>query len=203
MDWSWWSSAGAFAVTMSATPGPNNAMIAASGANFGFRKSIPHILGICIGFPLMLLMIGILGFPLINNPAIHMIMKWVGSIYLLWLAWKIGSADPTLDSVRDEAKQGSKPLTLFQAAAFQWVNPKAWIIAASALATYATSGSDSLNLSIILLSVLFGLIAMPCVLLWTLLGIGASRFLTNKKSIRVFNVAMAILLVASLIMSFS
>lgn len=203
MDWSWWSSAGAFAVAMSATPGPNNAMIAASGANFGLRKSMPHALGICIGFPVMLLTVGMLGSPLINNPNIHIVLKWIGSIYLMWLAWKIGSTDPSPDSVHDRTKQKSKPLTLFQAAAFQWVNPKAWIIAASALATYVTLGSDSANLGIIRLSILFGIIAVPCVLLWTALGIGASRFLTTRKSLRLFNVTMALLLVASLILSFT
>ena len=205
VDWSWFTSAGAFAVAMSATPGPNNMMVAASGANYGFRASLPHLLGICIGFPVMLLAIGTVGLPLIGNPVVHAALKWIGIIYLLWLAWKIGSAEPSIATgEKPGVGRAGKPLTFVQAALFQWVNPKAWSIAAGALAAFAiVEDGGSPIMRTIALAAIFGILAFPCVAVWTMLGMGASRLFATRRAMRNFNMAMAALLVLSLIPSIS
>ncbi|WP_246102175.1 LysE family translocator [Methylobacterium terricola] len=205
MDWTWFLSAGAFAVAMSATPGPNNTMVVASGATYGFSRTVPHMLGIAVGFPVMLIILGTVGLPLLTDPRVHAVLKWVGAAYLLWLAWKIATADP--DPADPAAKApmaraggtGGRPLGVVQAALFQWVNPKAWVIAAGALATY-TAGADSTSLAATLaLALLFGIVALPCIGLWTLIGVGTARVLRTRRAVRLFNLAMAGLLVASLV----
>ncbi|MFH6785326.1 MULTISPECIES: LysE family translocator [Methylobacterium] len=200
MDWTWFLSASAFAVAMSATPGPNNTMVVASGATYGFARTVPHMLGISVGFPAMLIVLGTVGLPLLTDPRVHAVLKWVGAAYLLWLAWKIATADPDpADPVAKAAGAGGRPLGFVQAALFQWVNPKAWVIAAGALATY-TAGADGASLAATLaLAVLFGIVALPCIGLWTLVGVGTARVLRTRRAVRLFNLAMAGLLVASLV----
>ena len=198
MNWAWLASAAAFAVAMTATPGPNNTMVAASGANYGFRATVPHLLGICAGFPVMLLMIGSIGLTVVTIPVVHLALKWIGIAYLLWLAWHIAMAAPAGDE--DEAARGNKPLTFLQAALFQWVNPKAWIIAGGALVAYIAPGSyRDMLLYTAILGAIFSAIAFPCVALWTLLGVGASRLLKTPMAWRVFNWTLAGLLVLSLV----
>lgn len=116
MDWAWFASAVAFAVVMTATPGPNNTVVTASGANYGFRATVPHLLGICIGFPVMLLVIGSVGLTVITVPVVHVALKWIGIAYLLWLAWHIAMAAPAID---EAGEVRGKPLTFLQAALFQ------------------------------------------------------------------------------------
>ncbi|NGM35712.1 LysE family translocator [Methylobacterium sp. DB0501] len=200
VDWTWFLSASAFAVAMSATPGPNNTMVVASGATYGFARTVPHMLGISVGFPAMLIVLGTVGLPLLTDPRVHAVLKWVGAAYLLWLAWKIATADPDpADPVAKAAGAGGRPLGFVQAALFQWVNPKAWVIAAGALATY-TAGADGASLAATLaLAVLFGIVALPCIGLWTLVGVGTARVLRTRRAVRLFNLAMAGLLVASLV----
>lgn len=203
MDWTWFLSASAFAVAMSATPGPNNTMVVASGATYGFARTVPHMLGIAAGFPVMLIVLGTVGLPLLTDPRVHMVLKWAGAAYLLWLAWKIASADPDpsdpVDKAPKAAGAGGRPLRFVQAALFQWVNPKAWVIAAGALATY-TAGADGTSLTATLaLAALFGIVALPCIGVWTLIGVGTAKVLRTRRAVRLFNLAMAALLVASLI----
>lgn len=121
-----------FAFSSGITPGPNNIMLMTSGVNFGIRLSLPHLAGICIGFPCMVLAIG-LGLSAVFQayPLLHLIIKYVGIAYLLYLAWLIANS-----SSRMEGKQTAKPLSFVQAAAFQWVNPKGWIMAVGAIATF-------------------------------------------------------------------
>ncbi|KMO10248.1 LysE family translocator [Methylobacterium indicum] len=199
MDWTWLLSASAFAVAMSATPGPNNTMVVASGATYGFARTVPHMLGIAAGFPVMLIVLGTAGLPLLTDPRVHAVLKWVGAAYLLWLAWKIAAAEP--DPAVAAAKPGApgRPLGFLQAALFQWVNPKAWIIAAGALATYTAEGQGASPAATLLLALVFGLVAVPCVALWTLVGVGTARVLRSRRAMRLFNLAMAGLLVASLV----
>lgn len=197
VDWTWLLSAGAFAVAMSATPGPNNTMVVASGATYGFARTVPHMLGIAAGFPVMLVVLGTAGLPLLTDPRVHAVLKWVGAAYLLWLAWKIASADP--DPAEPAAKAVGRPLGFVQAALFQWVNPKAWVIAAGALATYAAGAEGDSLAATLGLAALFGLVALPCVGLWTLIGVGTARVLRTRRAVRLFNLAMAGLLVASLV----
>lgn len=180
-----------FAFVSSITPGPNNLMVMASGANFGFIRSIPHILGIALGFALMILLMGTgLAQVFAAYPASYDVLKVVSVLYLLYLSWKIANAAPV-----DAAHRGSKPLSFLQAAAFQWVNPKAWAMALTALAAYAPEAT--LN-AFALVALVFGLICLPTVTLWTVLGQQVARFLTNPKRLRTFNWVMAALLVASL-----
>jgi threonine/homoserine/homoserine lactone efflux protein len=197
VDWTWFLSASAFAVAMSATPGPNNTMVVASGATYGLARTVPHMLGIAAGFPVMLVVLGTAGLPLLIDPRVHAVLKWVGAAYLLWLAWKIATSDS--DPADPATKTSGRPLGFLQAALFQWVNPKAWIIAAGALATYTAQGEAAPFAATLLLAILFGLVALPCLCLWTLIGVGTARVLRTRRALRLFNLAMAGLLVASLV----
>ena len=180
-----------FALASSITPGPNNLMLLASGANFGFLRSIPHMLGISIGFLVLMLMAG-LGLAQIfeTYPVSHTVLKVVSVLYMAWLAWKIANAAP----IQRREAQGT-PMTFLQAAAFQWVNPKAWAMALTAVTVNV--GSDNLTL-LAFACVVFAGVNLPSVSLWTVLGQQMARFLTNPSRLRAFNWTMAVLLMASL-----
>jgi threonine/homoserine/homoserine lactone efflux protein len=193
----WFASATAFAVSMSGSPGPNNTMVTASGATWGFRRTIPHMAGISLGFPAMLLAVSLgLGEMLRALPWLHAALRWIGAAYLLWLAWKIASADPTAE---DAGAGGPCPLTFLQAALFQWVNPKAWVIAVGAVAAYTTAPGAGMVVQAVLLALIFVAVTFPIVAGWTLVGVGAARLLRTRRALRAFNLAMAALLVASLL----
>jgi threonine/homoserine/homoserine lactone efflux protein len=180
-----------FAFVSSITPGPNNLMLMASGANFGFRRTIPHMLGVSLGFVVMVLLIGV-GLVQIFDayPITYTVLKWVSVAYLLYLAWKIANAAPV-------GGQGStrRPMTFLQAAAFQWVNPKAWAMALTAISAYTPSQTFGM---IALVGLIFGMINLPSVGSWTVLGQQMARILTNPARMVTFNWVMAGLLVGSL-----
>lgn len=182
----------AFALVSSITPGPNNLMLMASGANFGFRRTVPHMLGIGIGFGVMIVLVG-LGLVRIFDafPVTHLILSIVGIVYLLWLAWKIAHA-----SAPDSARAGARPFTFLQAALFQWVNPKAWQMALTAITLYAP---DRSVMAILWVGLIFALINLPSVSTWTVLGQQMRRILSSPARLRAFNWGMAALLVASLV----
>jgi threonine/homoserine/homoserine lactone efflux protein len=185
----------AFAISTSITPGPNNIMLTASGANFGFRRTLPHMAGIAFGFPLMLLAICLgLGGVFRAMPQIHVVLRYVGLVYLLWLAWKIATSGPSNDS----PEKTSKPLSFVQAAGFQWVNPKAWIMAAGAITAYTSPGRDVLAESILIAGI-FAAVSFPCVALWASFGVVLERILRQPLWLRIFNVTMAVLVVASVL----
>jgi threonine/homoserine/homoserine lactone efflux protein len=187
----------AFAVSMSATPGPNNVMVAASGATFGFGRSVPQILGISVGFPAMLALIAFgAGAPLREWPWLHDGLRWVGAAYLLWLAWHIAAARP---QAAGGAASSSRPLTFVQAALFQWVNPKAWVIAAGAVVTYTNGDGAGFATQAALLTAIFLVTTILAVAMWAALGAGTARLLRTPRALRRFNMAMAALLVLSLI----
>ena len=181
----------AFAFVSSITPGPNNLMLMASGANFGFRRTIPHMLGVGLGFVFMVLLVGT-GLVQIFDayPVSHTILKTASVLYLLYLAWKIASAAPLADGAGNGV-----PLTFLQAAAFQWVNPKAWTMALTAVTVYTP---DTTFWAIVVVGVVFGAINLPAVSSWTVLGQQMARVLTNRRRLTIFNWTMAALLVASL-----
>ena len=182
-----------FALVTVITPGPNNLMLMASGANFGFRRSIPHMLGVGLGFPLMIVPVGLGVMQLFDLwPVSYTILKVLSVLYMLYLAWKIANAAPP----KDAAKPGSKPLTFLQASAFQWVNPKAWSMALGAITLYA-AGRDFP--SVLLVAGTY--VAMGCIstTTWTVIGQQVRRLLNKPKRLRLFNLAMAALLVASLL----
>ncbi|RLK02832.1 LysE family translocator [Ruegeria conchae] len=180
-----------FAFVSSITPGPNNLMLMASGANFGFRRTIPHMLGIGLGFTFMVLLVGAGLVQVFDRfPVSYTVLKIASVIYLLYLAWKIAHAAP----VKGQAASGT-PMTFLQAASFQWVNPKAWAMALTATAAYAPGQTLE---AIILVALVFGAINLPSVSAWTVLGQQMARVLTNPRRLLIFNWTMAVLLVASL-----
>ncbi len=190
----WLLSAATFAVAMSATPGPNNAMVAASGANFGFARTLPHMAGVTVGFPAMLVAVALGAGDLMRAaPMLHGALKWIGVAYLLWLAGRIATARPAVAAAGSRAR----PFTFAQAALFQWVNPKAWIIALGAVATYTTT--RWMVVQSLLLAVLFVLVTLPALAFWTMTGVGAARLLRSERALRTFNRVMAGLLVLSLL----
>lgn len=180
-----------FAFVSSVTPGPNNLMLMASGANFGFKRTLPHMFGVGFWFCFMITMIGVGVIRLFELwPSIYDVLKVVSVIYMLWLSWKIATAAPP-----EEKAAGQKPFTFIQAGLFQWVNPKAWTMALTAVTVYAPQ--HDLH-SVLLISLLFGLINVVVISSWVVLGTGMRQWLSNKKRLRIFNWTMAALLVGSL-----
>lgn len=180
-----------FAFVSSITPGPNNLMLMASGANFGFRRTIPHMLGVALGFVFMVLLVGA-GLVQVFDayPVSYTVLKVGSVVYLLYLAWKIANAGPA-----EAGEASGKPMTFLQAAAFQWVNPKAWAMALTAISAYTP---DQTLMAILLVGVVFGAVNLPSVSSWTVLGQQMARVLTNPRRLTAFNWTMAVLLVASL-----
>mgnify|MGYP001811849788 CR=1 FL=1 len=184
-----------FSFVSSITPGPNNLMLMASGANFGFRRTLPHMLGVGLGFTAMVTLVGLGLVGLFEAyPLSYDVLKVVSVIYLVYLAWKIATSAAPAGTDNAGGKRG-KPLTFIQAVLFQWVNPKAWTMALTALTVYAPSQS---LWSVLLVAAVFGLINLPCVSSWTLLGQQLQRLLTSQRRLVAFNISMAVLLVASL-----
>lgn len=180
-----------FAFVSSATPGPNNLMLMASGANFGFRRTIPHMMGISVGF--MVLMVGA-GVGLVQLferfPLFYSVLLTASVAYLLYLAWRIANAAPA-----QAQKSQGQPMTFLQAAAFQWVNPKAWTMALTAITVHVADGGAAV---LGLAALVFAAVNLPSVSMWTVMGQQMARVLTNPVRLRVFNWSMAALLVASL-----
>ncbi len=182
-----------FALVSSITPGPNNFMLLASGVNFGFLRTLPHMCGIAVGFASLLLAVGFgLGALLQTFPTLHLVLKIAGGGYLLFLAWKIAGSR-TLAETGDVAR----PITLLQAAAFQWVNPKAWMMAVTAMVLYTNPANPSL--SVLLVAFAFVLVNFPSVSVWAGFGTVVRRYLHDPQRLQRFNLVMGILLVATLI----
>lgn len=182
-----------FAFASSVTPGPNNMMLLASGVNFGLRRTLWHVAGINVGFPLMLLLSGFgLGQVFIRYPALYTALKVVGIAYMLWLAWKIARSGP----VGEGGAQAGQPMTFLQAAAFQWVNPKAWAMVVGAIAAYTVP--ENYTGSLVIITLVYALTGTPGSLLWAAFGAALRNFLRDPAKVRWFNLAMALLLVASL-----
>jgi threonine/homoserine/homoserine lactone efflux protein len=181
-----------FCFVSSITPGPNNLMLLTSGVNFGVRRTVPHLLGVGLGFTLMVALVGLgLAGIFARFPALLVAMKWLGAAYMVYLAVKLARAAP----VRAGATAG-RPMTFLQAAAFQWVNPKAWVIALTAIATY-TSPNDYLR-TVGLVALVFGAVNLPCISSWVLFGTALRHVLQRPLVLRSFNLVMAALLIASL-----
>ena len=181
-----------YAFVTSVTPGPNNMMLMASGANFGFQRTIPHMLGISIGHSLMVFLVGLgLAGLIYSIPGAVTALKVASVAYMLWLAWKISqSAAP------GEGRAASRPFSFLQAAAFQWVNPKAWAMALGATSAYVTESSVWAYLTV---AVVFASVNLPSVSLWAFAGVKIRRLLSSPARLRAFNWTMAGLLVLSLI----
>ncbi|KMK68433.1 LysE family translocator [Puniceibacterium sp. IMCC21224] len=181
-----------FALVTVITPGPNNLMLMTSGANFGLRRSLPHMFGIGLGFPAMVLMVGMGVTRLFDLwPASYTVLKILSVAYMLYLAWKIAHAAAPKD-----AQAGGRPLSFLQAAAFQWVNPKAWSMALSAITLYA-AGRDVF--AVLWVAGAYVMCSILSTTSWTLLGQQMRSILHNPARLRVFNWVMAAVLVASLV----
>lgn len=188
-----------FAFVTSVTPGPNNIMMLASGVNFGFRRSIPHIIGISSGFMVMVIAVGLgLNEIFTRYPLSYTVMRWTGAAYLAYLAWAIATSatsHPPEDKT-DAERAASRPMGFLAAAAFQWVNPKAWVMAVTAMSTYLPARAQAID--VLALALLFGLINLPCVACWAGGGAALRRFLQDPLRLRIFNISMALALLASL-----
>ena len=182
-----------FCFVSGVTPGPNNLMLMNSGLNFGFRRTVPHLLGVVIGFSLMVALIG-LGLDAIFSrfPNVLPLMRWAGAAYMLWLAWRIARAGPVKDSAG-----ASQPLGFLGAAAFQWINPKAWAIAIGALTAYSVSPDYAYSVAAV--SCAYALVGLPSSGAWVAFGSAMRRVLSDPRRVRPFNWSMAALLVASVV----
>ncbi|MCZ7862904.1 LysE family translocator [Agrobacterium salinitolerans] len=181
-----------FAFTTSITPGPNNMMLFASGVNFGFRRTIPHMLGIGAGFLSLLIGVGFgLGALLHSVPALYTGLKFAGGLYLVWIAWKIA-----MSRSLSEGSAASEPMSFLAAAAFQWVNPKAWVMAVAAMATY--TDERQYFLTVLLVGVAFATVNLPSVSTWAGFGSVLRDWLSVPVRLKWFNITMAVLLVISL-----
>ncbi len=166
-------------------------MLMASGANFGVKQTIPHWLGIGVGFTVMIVLVGLGLIGLFETyPVIYSILKILSIVFLIYLAWKIANAAPL-----QETQTGGVPITFFQAAAFQWVNPKAWAMALTAVTVYSPSQNA---VAIIVTALIFGLINLPSCSIWIFIGKQIRRWLTDPIKMRIFNICMAVLLLMSL-----
>ncbi|MFT2212537.1 LysE family translocator [Rhizobium giardinii] len=181
-----------FAFTTSITPGPNNMMLFASGVNFGFFRTVPHMLGIGAGFLSLLIAVGLgLGALLHSVPLLYTVLKFAGGAYLVWIAWKIGTSRSL-----SEGKGNAVPMTFLQAAAFQWINPKAWVMAVTAMATYTSQ--QSYLASVIWVGIVFAIVNVPSVSTWAGFGSALRQWLSDPVRLKWFNITMAVLLVVSL-----
>jgi threonine/homoserine/homoserine lactone efflux protein len=192
-----------FAFVSSITPGPNNLMLMASGINFGLRRTVPHMLGVSLGFTLMIVLIGFGIMQLIEAvPGSRMIITVASGLYLLYMAWKIATATTSpgengaAHSENVAAPSASKPFTFLQAALFQWVNPKAWTMALTAISAYAPKSQGWAG--VLLVAAVFGIINLPSTGTWAIMGAKMRRFLGDPVRLKTFNIVAALLLVASL-----
>jgi threonine/homoserine/homoserine lactone efflux protein len=195
-----------FTVVSSITPGPNNAMLMASGVNFGFRRSLAHLLGVNFGFTFMVLCVG-MGLHTVMDrvPQLYDVLRYGGSAYMLWIAWKLASAQPSAPSASsasnvttDAQAEGKtlKPMRFLGAAAFQWINPKAWVMAVTCMTTYLAPQAGLPGVAA--LAGLFLVLGAPCSAFWVGFGQAMRGLLQNPNRLRIFNVTMALALVASL-----
>jgi threonine/homoserine/homoserine lactone efflux protein len=182
-----------FAIVMFFTPGPNNIMLLSSGLTYGFRRTVPHIVGITVGFAFMIGAVGVgLGTVFIAYPVLQTILKYAGVAYLVYLAVMIAMSEP----VEADKENGRGPITFWGAAMFQWVNAKGWVMVIGTITAYATIASFPWNIAIqVALSLMLG--AMSCTA-WTLFGSSLRPILTSPRAVRAFNIVMAVLLLASL-----
>jgi threonine/homoserine/homoserine lactone efflux protein len=182
-----------FTAVMAFTPGPNNIMLAASGVNFGFERTVPHMLGVTVGFAgLVTSCAAGLGLAFATFPVLQVVLKIAGALYLLWLAYKVATAQPA-----DDDPTTAEPLTFWQALLFQWVNPKGWVAALSGISVYVRPGHEYLDFAIVL--AVFTACTAGSVVTWAAFGVALRGLLRKPLHARIFNGTMAVLLVVSIV----
>jgi threonine/homoserine/homoserine lactone efflux protein len=184
-----------FAAVAAGTPGPSNALLTATGANVGILRGLPALLGVAFGMGLMFFVVAFgLGSLILDHPLVMSGVKWVGAAVLCWFAWKIATAGQSTSTA------DTRPIGFTQAAAFQWVNPKAWLVGASGAATFLDQGSGGPLVQSASLALVFVLVCLPACLPWLAFGAMLQRFLRSKRAQRSFNYAMGALLAASVVL---
>lgn len=184
-----------FAVAAAATPGPSNLLLTATGANVGVLRGLPCLFGVTIGMGMMMFVVAFgLGSAVLANPMVVRALNWIGAAFLLWLSWRIATAG------RSDAAAGRKPVGFIGAAAFQWINPKSWLVSASVAGTYLKAESGSALVQATTFGVLFILAALPCCFVWLAFGASAQRLLRTERAQRIFNVTMGALLAGSVVL---
>jgi threonine/homoserine/homoserine lactone efflux protein len=182
-----------FAVVAAVTPGPSNVMLTAAGANGGVVRGLPCLIGVTTGMGLMMFVVPLgLGSLILSNPLVLKALNWAGAAFLLWLSWKIAT------SRRMDSLPESRPVGFFGAALFQWVNPKSWLVTASAAGAFLHTGAGSPVLQSAFLGGLFVLVALPSCFVWLAFGATAQRLLQTPRRLRAFNITMGILLALSI-----
>ena len=182
-----------FAVVAAVTPGPSNVMLTAAGANGGVVRGLPCLIGVTTGMGLMMFVVPLgLGSLILRNPLVLKALNWAGAAFLLWLSWKIAT------STRMDSLPESRPVGFFGAAVFQWVNPKSWLVTASAAGAFLHTGAGSPVLQSAFLGGLFVLVALPSCFVWLAFGATAQRLLQTPRRLRAFNITMGILLALSI-----
>ena len=184
-----------FSLVAAITPGPSNVMITATGSAAGIVRGLPCALGAAAGMASLLFTAALgLGQLILGHPEILRIMNWCGAAFLLWLAWKVARAGRAGESAT------AKPVGFIGAGFFQWVNPKGWLVAVGAASTYLQPETDSQLLQAIALASLFFIVAFPSGLVWLVLGASMQGLLRDERYARIFNIAMALALAASIAM---
>ena len=184
-----------FAVVAAGTPGPSNLLLTATGANVGVLRGLPCLFGVSAGMGVMMFVVAFgLGSVVLANPTVLRVLNWIGAGFLLWLSWKIATAG------RSDEAAGGKPVGFVGAAAFQWVNPKSWLVCASAASTYLGAASGSALGQATAFGTLFVLASLPCCFVWLAFGATAQRFLRTERARRAFNIAMGALLAGSVVL---
>jgi threonine/homoserine/homoserine lactone efflux protein len=184
-----------FAIVAAITPGPSNLILTSTGANVGVLRGLPCLCGVAIGMGLMMFLVAFgLGSLVLESPLILQGLKWCGIGFLLWLSWKIATGG------RSEATGDKEFVGFWRAAAFQWVNPKSWLVSASAIGTYFQAQAGSAFEQSISFGILFVLAALPSCFVWLAFGATVQRFLRTERALRIFNVAMGALLAGSVIL---
>ena len=195
----WWGAA-LFMLVSSITPGPNNTMLMASGVHFGYRRTLAHLMGVQLGFGFMLIAVGLgLHTVLSQFPAFYDVVRFAGAAYMVWMAWSLASARPQFQEqavIEQSAQNEPKPLGFWGAVLFQWVNPKAWVMAVTIMSAYVPPGAGLLQIAP--LGLMFAVLGFPCSSVWVGFGSALRSYLQDAFRMRVFNCSMAAALLASL-----